>query len=95
MLLGAVAFGILDVMAGNKDAFQYSTANVPFDVIYDDIRHTDKNEYHFPRLPLPFSPTPLGAFSEHEIRSLVIKRRLVTSSTQTHSQHGNFSDPPH
>ncbi len=65
-LLGGVSFGILNVMAANTEAFRYSTGNVPFDAIYDDIRRADTTA-PFPSVVLPFSPFTFGAY-EHEVR---------------------------
>ncbi|MBI1281813.1 MAG: hypothetical protein GC179_27055 [Anaerolineaceae bacterium] len=91
-LLAAVAFGILDVMAANKDAFQYSTANVPFDAIYDNIRRADKNE-PFPSVALPFSPYTFGAY-EHEIRVWSLNEGWSPAAPKPIISMVNFANPP-
>jgi hypothetical protein len=62
-----VAFGIVDVMVVNTRALQFSTSNVTFDGIYDDIRRLDTTS-PFPSVNIPFSPYSFGAY-EHEIRN--------------------------
>lgn len=92
-LLAAVAFGILSVIAVNKDAFQYSTGNIPFDAIYDDIRRADTNA-PFPAVALPFSPYTFGAY-EHEVRVWSLNEGwLPAASPKTILHMGNLSNPP-
>jgi len=91
-LLGGVAFGILNVMAANKDAFQYSIGNVPFDTIYDDIRRLDPNT-PFPSVALPFSPFTFGAY-EHEIRVWSLNEGWSPAAPKPVVSMGPFSNPP-
>ncbi len=92
-LLGGVTFGILNVMTSNRDAFEYSTGNIPFDAIYDDIRRADTNA-PFPAVALPFSPYTFGAY-EHEVRVWSLNEGwLPAASPKTVLHMGNLSNPP-